>query len=76
MSVLHFFNQNESMPGCVVQDCGNESNEDLGISVHNSPALGPVSLCPGWRVIHFVPSPVASCMTSSQKSISLQQMHS
>ena len=32
------------MPGwrCVVQDCGNESNEDLGISVHNSPASGPV----------------------------------
>ena len=31
---------------------------------------------PGWRVMHMVPSPMASSMTSSQRSISLQQMHS
>ena len=31
---------------------------------------------PGWRVMHTVPSPMASSMTSSQRSISLQQMHS
>ena len=31
---------------------------------------------PGWRVMHKVRSPMASSMTSSQRSISLQQMHS
>ena len=31
---------------------------------------------PGWRVMHTVRSPMASSMTSSQRSISLQQMHS
>ena len=31
---------------------------------------------PGWRVIHTVWFPMASSMTSSQRSISLQQMHS
>ena len=31
---------------------------------------------PGWRGTHTVPSPMASSMTSSQRSISLQQMHS
>ena len=31
---------------------------------------------PGWRVMHKVRSPMASSMTSSQRTISLQQMHS
>ena len=31
---------------------------------------------PGWRVMHMVRSPMAYSMTSSQRSISLQQMHS
>ena len=31
---------------------------------------------PGWKVMHTVRSPMASSMTSSQRSISLQQMHS
>ena len=31
---------------------------------------------PGWRVMHTVRSPMASSMTSSQRSISLQQMYS
>ena len=31
---------------------------------------------PGWRVMHTVRSPMASSMTSSKRSISLQQMHS
>ena len=36
----------ESMPGrrCVVQDCGNIKNDELGISIHNSPASGSVML--------------------------------
>ena len=34
------------MPGrrCVVQDCGNVKNDELGISVHNSPDSGSVRL--------------------------------
>ena len=34
------------MPGrrCVVQDCGNVKNDELGISIHNSPASGSVML--------------------------------
>ena len=34
------------MPGhrCVVQDCGNIKNDELGISIHNSPASGSVRL--------------------------------
>ena len=34
------------MPGrrCVVQDCGNVKNDELGISMHNSPASGSVRL--------------------------------
>ena len=34
------------MPGrrCVVQDCGNIKNDELGISIHNSPASGSVML--------------------------------
>ena len=38
------------MPGrrCVVQDCGNVKNDELGISIHNSPDSGRVRLnwCP------------------------------
>ena len=38
------------MPGrrCVVQDCGNVKNDELGISIHNSPDSGSVRLkwCP------------------------------
>lgn len=34
------------MPGrrCVVQDCGNVKNDELGISIHNSPDSGSVRL--------------------------------
>ena len=34
------------MPGhcCVVQECGNVKNDELGISVHNSPASGSFRL--------------------------------
>ena len=41
---LHFFGSSESMPGrrCVVQDCGNVKNDELGISIHNSPDSGSV----------------------------------
>ena len=44
-SFLRFF-FDESMPGrrCVVHDCGNVKNDELGISIHNSPASGSVML--------------------------------
>lgn len=43
---LCFFDESESMPGrrCVVQDCGNIKNDELGISIHNSPDSGSVRL--------------------------------
>ena len=44
-SFLRFF-FHESIPGRhgVVQDCGNVKNDEMGISIHNSPASGSVRL--------------------------------
>ena len=44
-SFFRFF-FDESMLGrrCVVQDCGNVKDDELGISIHNSPASGSVRL--------------------------------
>ena len=45
-SFFAFLTQSESMPGrcCVVQDCGNVKNDELGISIHNSPDSDSVRL--------------------------------
>ena len=44
------------MPGrrCVVQDCGNVKNDELGISIHNSPDSGGVRLKSGKDSCPFI----------------------
>ena len=43
---LRFFDLKRKYAGrrCVVQDCGNVKNDELGISIHNSPDSGSVRL--------------------------------
>ena len=45
-SFFAFLTLSESMRGrrCVVQDCGNSKNDELGIYIHNSPDSGSVRL--------------------------------